>query len=335
MTPLHYPLLTMTEQQVHFYGAIEKFDAGEDDSLMVSGIASTEAVDADGEIITADAMRKALPAYLQCGTVREMHGPIAAGRPISAFVDDDGRTHFTAKIVDSMTVKKIKEGVLKGFSVGGRAVKRLENKITEILLKDISVVDIPNNPESFFTVVKFDKPEDKCNDPECKTHTEAKKHEEKTKEKSMTTEEIQKFDALAEQVKALASAVDSLTKSAAPADKLEKALTEIGDLRKVADEANMHAQNTERSAIISKMSAEGRVAFKDTGTAYTVEELQKMELPMLKFAAKNGQILPTEAKAIFKGDAKPAIAPEIRGSDRVEKAWESKYSNLAEMKARS
>jgi hypothetical protein len=146
---------------VSFYGAIEKFDAAADGSLMVSGIASTEAIDADGEIVTADAMRKALPSYLQTGTVREMHQPIAAGCPISAHVDDDGRTHFTAKIVDVGTIAKIKSNVLKGFSIGGKSIAKVGNKITEILLRDISVVDIPNNPESVFSIIKFEKPEEK------------------------------------------------------------------------------------------------------------------------------------------------------------------------------
>ncbi|MDE2106135.1 MAG: hypothetical protein KGL39_53425, partial [Patescibacteria group bacterium] len=123
-----------------FYGDIQKLDPVED-YLMVSGIASTQAVDADGEVVTAEAMRKALPSYLQAGTVREMHQPIAAGKPVSAFVDDEGRTHFTAKIVDKDTIKKIKEGVLKGFSIGGRKIKKVGNQITELLLKDISVVD--------------------------------------------------------------------------------------------------------------------------------------------------------------------------------------------------
>lgn len=145
------------KSQIHFYGAIEKFDAAADGSLMVSGIASTEAVDADGEIVTADAMRKALPAYLLCGTVREMHQPIAAGSPISAHVDDDGKTHFTAHIIDVGTIAKIKAGVLKGFSIGGKALAKAGNKITELLLRDISVVDLPNNPESFFSIIKFDK----------------------------------------------------------------------------------------------------------------------------------------------------------------------------------
>jgi hypothetical protein len=161
------------DSQIHFYGEIKKFDLESDGSMLVSGIASTEAVDSQGEIITADAMRKALPAYLQKGTVREMHEPLAAGVPVAAHVDDDGKTHFTARIVDAGTIAKIKAGVLKGFSIGGKALAKIGNKITEILLKDISVVDIPCNPESYFSIIKFDRQVEKCSDSSCKNFDES------------------------------------------------------------------------------------------------------------------------------------------------------------------
>jgi hypothetical protein len=156
---------------LQIYGDIAKFDI-DGESLIISGILSTPDKDNQGEIVTADAMRKALGEFLYTGTSREMHQPIAAGKPISAYVDDEGKTHVTVKVVDKGTIAKIKEGVLKGFSIGGHALKRAGNKITEILLKDASIVDIPTNPKCIFDVVKFDKPGDTCSDPECKHHKE-------------------------------------------------------------------------------------------------------------------------------------------------------------------
>lgn len=321
------------ELNLHLFGAIEKFDAQADGSLMVSGIASTEAVDADGEIVTADAMRKALPSYLQCGTVREMHQPIAAGNPISAHVDDDGKTHFTAHIVDAGTIAKIKAGVLKGFSIGGKAIRKVGNKIEEILLKDISVVDLPNNPESFFTVIKFDKPGDKCSDPDCKNHTESAVKKcascmEKT-EKSMSAELLQKVDGLTVTVAALAKTVETLSK--VPAPDLKKFEDAIGDLQKKATDAKASAANAERSNIISKIENEGRVIFNpETGIAYKADEIQKLDLNILKFAAKNSPQIPTQARAIFKGDSTPKIDPKLKGSDRIIAAFE-KYDDLEKM----
>jgi hypothetical protein len=320
---------------VSFFGAIEKFDAAADGSLMVSGIASTESVDADGEIVTADAMRKALPSYLQSGTVREMHQPIAAGCPISAHVDDDGRTHFTAKIVDVGTIAKIKSNVLKGFSIGGKSIAKVGNKITEILLRDISVVDIPNNPESVFSIIKFEKPEEKhktdCDCADCK----------KTKtEKFMSDELIQKVDTLTATVEALAKTVETLSKVApvAPPD-LTKVLTDIGDLQKFAAGATQAVENAERTTVITKMQLEGRVAFNENGVAYKTDELQKMDLTLLKFAARNSQVIPLVARATYTGSGTPpegfqfkdAAGKELGTDEILEKAWGTKYGDINKM----
>jgi hypothetical protein len=313
---------------IQLYGAIEKFDAAADGSLMVSGIASTEAVDADGEIVTADAMRKALPSYLQCGTVREMHQPIAAGNPISAHVDDDGKTHFTAHIVDAGTIAKIKANVLKGFSIGGKEITKVGNKITEILLKDISVVDLPNNPESFFTVIKFEKPAEKKE--KCKDDCDCDDCKKSKKEKSMSAELLKKVDDLTTSLASLAKTVETLSKQTPPdLTKMEKSL---GDLEKRATDAAAALVEQERSSVIAKMQSEGRVAMKDDGTAYKSDELAKMDLPLLKFAARNAQILPTIAKATYSGTGNP---PEVQftkkdkdgkeialsGSELIQKAW--------------
>lgn len=315
------------DNQVHFFGAFEKFDAADDGSLLVSGIASTEAVDAQGEVITADAMRKALPAYLQKGTVREMHQPLAAGVPVSAHVDDDGKTHFTARIVDAGTIAKIKAGVLKGFSIGGKALKKAGSTITELLLKDISVVDIPCNPESYFTVIKFDKTEPHKDDCDCEACKKSKT------EKIMSAELTQKVDSLAETVKTLAASVETLTK-AAPVD-LTKVLADIGDLQKRAEAQASAAANGERNNLIAKMDAEGRVAFNpETGVAYTGEELSKLDTAILKVLSKNSAVIPTQARAIYKGDAKPKLDPALKGSALIEKAWEADYGDLEAMKAR-
>ena len=324
---------------VTFFGAIEKFDSAADGSLMVSGIASTEAVDADGEIVTAEAMRKALPSYLQSGTVREMHQPIAAGCPISAHVDDDGRTHFTAKIVDAGTIAKIKSNVLKGFSIGGKSIQKAGNKITEILLRDISVVDIPNNPESVFSIIKFEKPAEKkehnsdCDCADCKKS--------KT-EKFMSAELIQKVDGLAEMVKTLATTVDTLSK-AKPAEspELAKMIAKVGDLEKFAETSRAAVENAERTTVITKMQIEGRVAFNENGVAYKADELQKMDLNLLKFAARNSQVIPLVAKATYSGTSQPPderVFVDTNGKDLpadeiIEKAWGTKYADIHKMAA--
>jgi hypothetical protein len=227
-----------------------------------------------------------------------MHQPLAAGVPISAFVDDDGKTHFTARIVDAGTIAKIKSKVLKGFSIGGKAIAKVGNKITELLLKDISVVDIPCNPESYFTVIKFDNE---------KTPMKTCKHCDETIEKCggkcsgamAEKEHLKKFDEMCATVASLAKTVEAISKQTPPdISKLEKT---IGDLQKKADDAVSASSLAEKGNIIEKLMIEGRVIFKDDGTGAKVEDLQKMDLPLLKFAARNAQILPTQARAIYSG----------------------------------
>ena len=141
------------------YAEISKTESQDDGTIKVWGYASSEAVDSDGETVTADAMKAAIPDYMKWGAVREMHQPSAAGTAIECRVEDDGRTLFGAHIVDSEAVKKVQANVYKGFSIGGKVTSRDElNKsvIRGLKLVEISLVDRPANPEAVITVCKLD-----------------------------------------------------------------------------------------------------------------------------------------------------------------------------------
>lgn len=145
---------------MNIYGTIEKTEPQEDGTLKVWGYASSEVVDSAGEIITADAMKAAIPDYMAFGAVREMHdAKKAAGTAIEIEVREDGRTYFGAHVVDGEAVKKVQHGVYKGFSIGGKVLGRDElakNTITGLKLTEISLVDRPANPEATFTMFKAD-----------------------------------------------------------------------------------------------------------------------------------------------------------------------------------
>jgi len=149
----------MKKRKASFFVAFEKVEKQEDGTMLVSGVASSEAVDSDGETITSGAMKAALPDYMKFANIREMHQPIAAGTALKCEVDAEGITHIEAKIVDPTTVLKIEEEVLKGFSVGGAITSRDPlNKtiITGIRLSEISVVDRPANPLAVFKLAKLE-----------------------------------------------------------------------------------------------------------------------------------------------------------------------------------
>lgn len=149
---------------VHFrrYAQISKIEPQEDGTLKVYGFASSGAEDSDGEVVTPDAMKAALPDYMKFGAVREMHQNIAAGTAIEASVEDDGKTSFGAHVVDPIAVKKVTAGVYKGFSIGGKVLERSkanQKEITKLKLVEVSLVDRPANPEAIFTMYKVETDE--------------------------------------------------------------------------------------------------------------------------------------------------------------------------------
>ena len=139
------------------FAEIAKID---EEQRLVMGYASTEAMDKQGEIVKLDAIKAALPDYLEFGNIREMHQPSAVGIAKGAEVDETG-LYLTAKVVDDAAWTKVKEGVYKGFSIGGKVTARdaiRKNVVTGVDLMEISLVDRPANPEAKFDMFKAEAP---------------------------------------------------------------------------------------------------------------------------------------------------------------------------------
>ena len=81
------------------------------------------------------------------GSLREMHrADIAAGTVDEVSVDDDGYTRVVCSVVDEGSIRKLRKGVLRGLSVGGRVLKRDEKNskiITKVSWSELSLVDRP------------------------------------------------------------------------------------------------------------------------------------------------------------------------------------------------
>lgn len=134
----------------NFFLPIEKIDK---EKRTISGYASTPATDTDGETVTLDAVKAALPEYMRWGNVREMHRSSAVGIAKEANIDQKG-LYLTAKITDDTAWAKCLDTTYKGFSIGGKKLAKSGKQITKIDLIEISVVDRPANPECSFTVQK-------------------------------------------------------------------------------------------------------------------------------------------------------------------------------------
>jgi hypothetical protein len=142
---------------MNIYGEITKIEPQADGAIRVTGVASTGAIDDADERVLPEAMKAALPAYMRFGALREMHGLTAAGATLKAEVDEDGATRIETLVVDPVAVKKVRLGVYKGFSIGGKVLERDpadHRVITKLKLNEISLVDRPCNPEAVIDVWK-------------------------------------------------------------------------------------------------------------------------------------------------------------------------------------
>jgi HK97 family phage prohead protease len=140
---------------LNLFARITKLD---EERHLVFGYASTEALDSQGEIVRREALEAALPDYMRFANIREMHQPSAVGVAHEAEVDEKG-LFLAAKVVDNVAWQKVKEGVYKGFSIGGKVTARDprdRNIITGVDLTEISLVDRPANPEATIQIFKRD-----------------------------------------------------------------------------------------------------------------------------------------------------------------------------------
>lgn len=140
--------------ELNFFLPITKIDKAQ---RMVWGYASTPTLDLDGEVVELDAIRAALPDYMEWRNIREMHQPSAVGIAKEANIDEKG-LYLGAKIVDDGAWQKVEEGVYKGFSIGGNTTSRDGNRITGLDLIEISIVDRPANPDCKIDAFKAAKP---------------------------------------------------------------------------------------------------------------------------------------------------------------------------------
>lgn len=146
-------------------------DEGDEEELIISGLASTNDEDRSGDIIASDAWKKenALADYLKNPVILAFHDmsrPI--GKTIEHKVVDNGLS-IKAKISNSAgdIIQLIKEGILSAFSVGFM-IKDADFDpksgifmIKELELYEVSVVSIPANQNALFSIEKnFSNPED-------------------------------------------------------------------------------------------------------------------------------------------------------------------------------
>lgn len=154
---------------------IAKVDA---ENRLVSGFATLDNIDSQGDIVTAEASAKAFARAR--GNIREMHQPIAVGKIVD-FREDEfyhvdpstGETKFYRGIFVTAYVskgaeatwEKVLDGTLTGFSIGGNILEQDSEYVSDLgktvrFIKDydlieLSLVDNPANQlANVFSITK-------------------------------------------------------------------------------------------------------------------------------------------------------------------------------------
>jgi len=134
--------------------AKQEYDEG---ILRIWGYASTNDVDHMGDIITLEALSNGINEYLKFPTIRYMHRPEPIGRVVAASVDDKG-LFIEGIIVDEKVQRLIQTGVLNALSIGGwikdYTYENGKRVIRDLRIVEISVVDVPANPNAVITEFK-------------------------------------------------------------------------------------------------------------------------------------------------------------------------------------
>jgi len=261
------------------------------DSIYISGYASCNSTDRAGDVVPSSVWEAGLKNYLKNPIVLAYHDhddPI--GRVVEHKIDSTG-LWVKARISAAAEVfNLIKDNVLTAFSVGFRVLDAEYNAVTELFvikeleLVEISVVSVPCNQDTLFSLSKsFDNQEDyKTFKSQFAPKSEsAKGLESSTEAKSTTLKEIGMDPKELEQMlanaaeKAAATATKSLLEAqAAEKAAKEKALAEEAAMQKRIDEAVAKVTPSTTGAEKLLAEIEKRVADNETSTKNIVSGLE-------------------------------------------------------------
>ena len=142
------------------YAGIIKYDKNNDGTLTVYGKATDDSLDIDQQICDPAWLDRAMPEWFMTGgNIREQHSNIAAGVAKEYEQKADGH-YISALVVDPVSVKKVENKVLRGFSIGIKSPrvvmdkKAANGRIIDGQIVEVSLVDRPANPNCQLVLAK-------------------------------------------------------------------------------------------------------------------------------------------------------------------------------------
>ena len=162
------------------------FDILKSDDLIIGGYASLEIVDKQNDLITLEALQKAVNKFMEDKKYRNVmsnHSNVQVGEVVEKYRDKNGSVHKTQvddvgfyvviKLRDDIEKAKeisrgIRKGTLRSFSIGGQAISKRSrksedfgeyNEIDELELHEVTICEKGINPEAKFDILKQEKGE--------------------------------------------------------------------------------------------------------------------------------------------------------------------------------
>ncbi len=132
------------------------------ESLFVEGYASTNDIDRAGDVIPTSVWEKGMQNYLKNPVILAFHNhSMPVGRMVEHNVDGSG-LFIKARVspADDKIFNKVKDGIITGFSVSFRVLDAEYNSqlevflIKELELLEISLVSVPANQNTLFSLSK-------------------------------------------------------------------------------------------------------------------------------------------------------------------------------------
>ena len=153
---------------MHIFARMTKVDEA---TRTVTGVIANEALDRSGEVFDYASSKPHFEKWSgdiakatdgkSVGNVRAMHGNVAAGVLKALNMDDvEKSVSVDAHIVDDNEWKKVQTGTYTGFSIGGSYARKWKGddglQRYEAKPCEVSLVDLPCNPDAQFSVIKAD-----------------------------------------------------------------------------------------------------------------------------------------------------------------------------------
>ena len=163
----------MLDSAFQFFLPIEKGSVQEKDGeRFVYGVASTEDLDLDQEIVSASGLKKSMDYFLKHGRIDYDHKSkdeprFIIGEPVEGEFDEKNRMHIKARLYKGLDVSEqvwslLKAGTTRlGWSIGGKITKkamqfdkslnRFVPKVVEAIINHIAITPHPKNVHTYAT----------------------------------------------------------------------------------------------------------------------------------------------------------------------------------------